>query len=155
MPHGITQCYMPPDRGDIPAFTHNRSLYSNWIQGWVDLVDLGIIVNYFESENLYVVKARIKARSPLTTYVLPFQPQSICSFWSASIPIPLRVGGWVWVRLELKWTRVINTRKPTRTFTSDELEFANYTVTRIIVNDFESENLYVVNLKTGKLYIVR
>jgi len=21
MPHGITQCYLPPDRGDIPAFT--------------------------------------------------------------------------------------------------------------------------------------
>jgi len=62
MPHGITQCYMPPDRGDIPAFTHNRSLYSNWIQGWVDL------------------GTTIKARSPLTTYVLPFQPQSICSF---------------------------------------------------------------------------
>ena len=21
MPHGITQCYLPPGRGDIPAFT--------------------------------------------------------------------------------------------------------------------------------------
>ena len=21
MPYGITQCYMPPDRGDLPAFT--------------------------------------------------------------------------------------------------------------------------------------
>jgi len=21
MPHGITQCYLPPDRGDIPALT--------------------------------------------------------------------------------------------------------------------------------------
>ena len=21
MPHGITQCYLPPDRSDIPAFT--------------------------------------------------------------------------------------------------------------------------------------
>jgi len=21
MPNGITQCYLPPDRGDIPAFT--------------------------------------------------------------------------------------------------------------------------------------
>jgi len=21
MPYGITQCYLPPDRGDIPAFT--------------------------------------------------------------------------------------------------------------------------------------
>jgi len=24
----IIQCYLPPDRGDIPAFTHNRSWYS-------------------------------------------------------------------------------------------------------------------------------
>jgi len=25
---GITQCYLPPDRGDIPAFTPSRSWYS-------------------------------------------------------------------------------------------------------------------------------
>ena len=29
MPYGITQCYLPPDRGDIPAFTGpSRSWYS-------------------------------------------------------------------------------------------------------------------------------
>jgi len=28
MPYGITQCYLPPDRGDIPAFTPSRSWYS-------------------------------------------------------------------------------------------------------------------------------
>jgi len=28
MPYRITQCYLPPDRGDIPAFTPNRSWYS-------------------------------------------------------------------------------------------------------------------------------
>jgi len=22
VPYGITQCYLPPGRGDIPAFTH-------------------------------------------------------------------------------------------------------------------------------------
>jgi len=29
MLHGITQCYLPPDRGDIPTFiTANSSWYS-------------------------------------------------------------------------------------------------------------------------------
>ena len=28
MPYGITQCYLPPDGGDISAFTPNRSWYS-------------------------------------------------------------------------------------------------------------------------------
>jgi len=28
MPHGITQCYLPPGRGDIPALTPSRSWYS-------------------------------------------------------------------------------------------------------------------------------
>jgi len=28
MPYRITQCYLPPDRGDIPALTPSRSWYS-------------------------------------------------------------------------------------------------------------------------------
>ena len=28
MPHGITQCYLPPGRGDIPASYPSRSWYS-------------------------------------------------------------------------------------------------------------------------------
>jgi len=28
MPYRITQCYLPPDRGDVPAFTPSRSCYS-------------------------------------------------------------------------------------------------------------------------------
>ena len=28
MPYRITQCYLPPDRGDIPAFTPSQSWYS-------------------------------------------------------------------------------------------------------------------------------
>jgi len=28
MPYGITQCYLPPDRGDIPALYPSRSWYS-------------------------------------------------------------------------------------------------------------------------------
>ena len=40
MPYGITQCYLPPGRGDIPAFTpaKARTRFSDprGMQGWVD-----------------------------------------------------------------------------------------------------------------------
>jgi len=40
MPYGITQCYLPPDRGDIPAFTPakagNRFSDPRGMQGWVN-----------------------------------------------------------------------------------------------------------------------
>ena len=46
MPHGITQYYLPPGRGDIPAFTPaeagTRLSDPGGMQGWVDLVDLGV-----------------------------------------------------------------------------------------------------------------
>ena len=42
MPYGITQCYLIPDRGDIPAITPAEAgtLFSDpgGMQGWVDLV---------------------------------------------------------------------------------------------------------------------
>jgi len=37
MPHGITQCYLPPGRGDIPALTGTRLSDPGEMQGWVDL----------------------------------------------------------------------------------------------------------------------
>jgi len=41
MPHGITQCYLPPGRGDIPALTSaeagTRLSDPRGMQGWVDL----------------------------------------------------------------------------------------------------------------------
>ena len=41
MPHGITQCYLPPGRGDIPAFTSAEAGTQlsdpGGMQGWVDL----------------------------------------------------------------------------------------------------------------------
>jgi len=44
MPHGITQCYLPPGRGDIPVFTPaeagTRLSDPGVMQGWVDLVGL-------------------------------------------------------------------------------------------------------------------
>jgi len=40
MPYGIAQCYLPPDRGDILAFTpaETDTLFSNpeGMQGWAD-----------------------------------------------------------------------------------------------------------------------
>jgi len=43
MPHGITQCYLPPGRGDIPALTPAeagiRFNEPGGTQGWVDLAD--------------------------------------------------------------------------------------------------------------------
>jgi len=40
MPHGITQCYLPPGRGDIPAVTPaeagTRLRYPGGMQGGVD-----------------------------------------------------------------------------------------------------------------------
>ena len=42
MPYGITQCYLPPGRGDIPAFTPaeagTRFSDPGWMQRWVNLV---------------------------------------------------------------------------------------------------------------------
>ena len=41
MPHGITQCYLPPGRGDIPALTPaeagTRLSDPGGMQGWVEL----------------------------------------------------------------------------------------------------------------------
>ena len=42
MPHGITQCYLPPGRGDIPALNPAeagiRLSDPGWMQGCVDQV---------------------------------------------------------------------------------------------------------------------
>jgi len=44
MPHGITQCYLPSGRGDIPAFTPAEAGTQlsdlGGMQSWVDLVGL-------------------------------------------------------------------------------------------------------------------
>ena len=42
MPDRITQCYLPPDRGDIPTFTEAGTRLSDprGMQGWVDLIGL-------------------------------------------------------------------------------------------------------------------
>jgi len=51
MPYEITQCYLPPGRGDFPAFTPaeagTRFSDPGGMQGWVD-VDLVIVKHYIE-----------------------------------------------------------------------------------------------------------
>jgi len=48
MPHGITQCYLPPGRGDIPALTPAeagaRLSDPGGMQGWVDLMVVVVVV---------------------------------------------------------------------------------------------------------------
>jgi len=49
MPYGITQCYLPPSRGDFPAFTpaeaDTRFSDPGGMQGWVDLRGYYILPN--------------------------------------------------------------------------------------------------------------
>ena len=49
MPHGITQCYLPPDRGDIPALTPaeagTRFIDPGGMKGWVDLVTIDSVTS--------------------------------------------------------------------------------------------------------------
>jgi len=46
LPYGITQCYLPPGRGDFPAFTPaeagTRFNNPEGMQGWVDLGTTGV-----------------------------------------------------------------------------------------------------------------
>ena len=53
-PYRITQCYLPPDRSDIPAFTPAEAgtQLSNLrgMQGWVDLTGL------LHTETVYLAK---------------------------------------------------------------------------------------------------
>ena len=50
MPHGITQCYLPPGRGDIPGLTPFSD--PGGMQGWVDLVAarVNLLVIYWRIE---------------------------------------------------------------------------------------------------------
>jgi len=51
MPYKITQCYLPPVRGNIPAFTPAEAgtRFSNpgWMQGWVGLVGCFLAFTHF------------------------------------------------------------------------------------------------------------
>ena len=73
MPYGITQCYLPPDRGDIPAFTPaeagTRLSDPGWMQGWVDLVCVDSSVGtmgtwggtlYPQVQDLYALYPQVK-----------------------------------------------------------------------------------------------
>ena len=73
MPYGITQCYLPPDRGAIPAFTPaeagTRLSDPGGMQGWVDLVCVDSSVGtmgtwggtlYHQVQDLYALYPQVK-----------------------------------------------------------------------------------------------
>ena len=89
MPHGITQCYLPPDRRDIPAFTPSRSWYSikrprrdarlSWpsfgcvVELWLPALQLLVIGVILYRQNwlqfLFVVKATALKQQILKFYL--------------------------------------------------------------------------------------
>ena len=50
MPHGITQCYLPPGRGDIPALTSGR------------LKDVSYISFDVQKDDSYTGRGRVERR---------------------------------------------------------------------------------------------
>jgi len=91
--NGITQCYLPPCRGDFPAFTPTKAgtRFSNpeGMQGWVDLGTMG--VNSLPKMLLDSVVTAIRTRA------LP----SLSPARSSS-----QTWGWLWIRKCVQVTRI-------------------------------------------------
>jgi len=47
MPYRITQCYLPPDRGDIPAFTPDEAGTRLSDPGWIQAELCWLVINIF------------------------------------------------------------------------------------------------------------
>jgi len=64
VPYGITQCYLPPGRGDIPIKAGTWFSDPRRMQGWADLVGLVteqtvvLIVIHFKIETITIVQRR-------------------------------------------------------------------------------------------------
>jgi len=73
-PYRITQCYLPPDRGDIPAFTPaeagTRLSDPRGMQGWVDVVGL-LHTTCTPSHGHYCLQWVCNCKSP--SKVVPFR----------------------------------------------------------------------------------
>jgi len=73
MPHWITQCYLPPGRGDIPALTQaeagTRLSDPEAMQGWVDLVGLLHTEMVYPPEDV-IRPGTNRARHALTSFML-------------------------------------------------------------------------------------
>jgi len=71
MPHGITQCYLPPGRSDIPALTPaevgTRLSDPGGMQGWVDLV--GLLHTEMVYPNTVTHPGTNRARRALTSFI--------------------------------------------------------------------------------------
>ena len=72
MPHGITQCYLPPSRGDIPALTPakagTRLSDPGGMQGWVDLVAC-YIPRWYSCSKVVTHPGSNQARRALTSFI--------------------------------------------------------------------------------------
>ena len=73
MPHGITQCYLPPGRGDIPALTPAEAGTQlsdpGGMQGWVDLVGLLHTEMVYPPEDGHPSRYTNRARRALTSFI--------------------------------------------------------------------------------------
>ena len=75
MPYDITQCYLPPDRADIPAFipaeAGTRLSDPGGMEGWVDLVGL------LHTEMVYLLRSRRVRREKWRSLVASFARQHL------------------------------------------------------------------------------
>ena len=73
MPYRITQCYLPPGRGDIPALTPaeagTRLSDPGGMQGWVDIVDLLHTEMVYPPEDGHPSMYSNRARRALTSFM--------------------------------------------------------------------------------------
>jgi len=75
MPYVITQCYLPPDRGDIPTFTPAKAgtLFGDLggLQGWVERGTAGKLCSPCPRLHITVAFAmNTTARGAIRTWVL-------------------------------------------------------------------------------------
>jgi len=107
MPYGITQCYLPPGRGDIPAFTpaEDGTRFSDpgGMQGWVDLGGWLDMVYPHNGHPSWTNRARCWLTSLMRPTMLTTTPSCHpkklhCSMWYTCTSWPrLRVGLRAWL----------------------------------------------------------
>ena len=86
MPCRITQCYLPPDRGDIPAFTPaevgTRLSDPGLMQSWVDLLGSLHTEMVYPPEDAFTHPGTNRARRALTSFIrrtpLTTTPHTLC-----------------------------------------------------------------------------
>jgi len=89
MPHGITQYYLPPGRGDIPAFTpaeaSTRLSDPGGMQGWVDLECVTNVCMYVCWIQLWALQKWLN--KSVTVHRWGPDPRGMGNFWGARGPV--------------------------------------------------------------------